>query len=307
MSAHVDLTERAPARLCAWLAPVIFLLAGCGTPGHPTEHGASLLPGTEGVEARSLDMVSLSPAGTLLLVPLAAGGSDHEAAPADREVEAALVAGLGRSVLYDLVTGVVRPTRVDEAALTPLAVERPELFLGETCWSVAGDVVYLGRTRRDALALAVGDAEPEWRLVKFTERDAPDCPPPPARGEQLLGRHGRFVVERAADGGIRVRASRSPERVLLEYGGTLLGPDTGISDVLAAPDGQRLAIVLSRGLGSFAGPLELLVISVVAGEPSVLPLGGPAYKIRWTPDGRALLVVSRLPDSAELAVYRWQP
>lgn len=295
---------RAPARFRVSLVLVVLLTVDCGAPGHPTEHGASLLRGTEGVEARSVDMVSVSPAGTLLLVPLAVRGLDHEPMPSDRDVESDLIAGLGRTVLYELTADSVRPTRADEAALTALAGERPELFLGEACWSVAGDVVYLGRTDRDALALAVGDTEPEWRLVKFTGEDVPDCPPPPARGEQLLGPHGRFVVERAADGGIRVRAGGSPERVLLDYEGTLLRPDTDVSDVVAAPDGQRLAIVLSRGSGSFAGPPELFVISVVSGEPSVLPLGGPAYKVLWTPDGRALLVVSKLRDSAELAIYR---
>ena len=244
-------------------------------------------------------MFSLSPDGTLLLVPLAASQSDPGAAQAD--TPASLVAGLGRTVLYELGTGAVRSTRVNERALAPIAERRPDLFLAAACWSADGDSVHLGGGDGEALALAVGNPQPEWRVVAD---GAGECPRSGRRGEQLLGRHGPFVVERSA-GGLRVRAAAEPQWILLEYEGRLMSPDVTVADLALSPDGGRLAIVLARGQGSFSGPSELFVISVAAREPAARSLGGPAFDVRWTPNGASLLAGSRLPGSADHAIYRW--
>jgi hypothetical protein len=102
-----------------------------------------------------------------------------------------------------------------------------------------------------------------------------------------------------------VRAGAARDRILLDYEGTLLSPNVRIDDVAVAPDVKRLAIVLSR-VGDFLwGVSELFVISLVDGDPIARSLGGPAYDVSWTPNGAALLAVSKLPGTADTAIYRW--
>ena len=253
--------------------------------------------------------MSLSPAGDLLLFSLS------PSAPADgdealdrlhgRSASDDAIDVLASYVIHVLATGeLIRPA-VDRQVFERLAEERTDLFFGRPCWSPAGDSVYLGSSPDSAIALPVAGPTPEWVLAKRTAEASGACQELPSRGEQLLGDHGDFLIERSSGGSIVVRDRNPPRRVLLDRDGTLARPHVTLAEVAVAPGGQRLAVILSQGRGSFTGPLELWLVSRVDGDVAARRMGGPVYGVTWTSSGTQLLGASRIQGMRQLAIYRW--
>lgn len=297
---------------CAGACLLIFSTLGCRNPEHPSERGAHLLPQTEGLELRSDALFSLSPSGGLVLFtrsPSAPGAREgvDDRTPDTVSYARSLVQTLARSVLYE-VTGRSRSIDVDASTFGPVAEVQPEAFLGPICWTASGDTAYIAGSGPDALAVAVDEPRPAWRLVRFEEATRQRrCPEPAPRGQQLFGDHGPFVIEWVASRrSIQVRDRTSPRRILLRHRGTLLRPDVGLAEVILAPGGNRLAIVVSRGLGSFTGTPELILISRATLDSEPILLGGPVYRVHWAPDGSGIIAASTLPRGIMLAIYRWQ-
>jgi hypothetical protein len=261
-----------------------------------SEGGAERIEATAGVGSAVLDDFAVSPAGDRVLFARASQLAAAEAAPDD------LLGALEGFAIMDLPGGRLRSVDVDEG-LGEVVGARPGLTVGPLCWSETGDTVYLGTSAGPAIAVDAAAPEPEWRL---TERAAPPdpiaCPVGALWWRALRGEVGRFVVG-DEDGRVRVE-SRENGRLLFEYEGVLTAPDAYLQDVRLAPGGDRLAVVVSRGLGSFSGAAELFVVSMGDRDPPPRSLGGPVFNVRWA--GRdALFSVSALDGGPERAIYFW--
>jgi hypothetical protein len=195
---------------------------------------------------------------------------------------------------------------VDAGALRDAVEARPALLLGSLCWTDAGDVVRLGVDAGPSVELHINAPTLEWRLgASASPPDPATCPPWQATGPELLESTGRFRVERRGRS-VHVVDRAAPERVLLDYGGSWLARDTYVRDVRLAPGGRYLAVVLSRGTGSFTGPGELFVLSREPGEPATRSLGGPVFQVRWSRRGDELFAMAATgAGGQQRAIHRW--
>jgi hypothetical protein len=275
---------------------VSLLAAACYAPPSVSEEGAERIEATAGVGSAVLDDFAVSPSGDRILF------ARESQRPVAEEALDDLLGALGRFAILDRPGGRLRSVGVDEG-LGPVVGERQGLAVGPLCWPETGDTVYLGISAGPAIAVDAAAPDPEWRLMaRAAPPDAVGCPVGALWWRALQGEVGRFVVE-DVDGRVRVE-SREDGRLLFEYGGVLTAPDAYLQDVRLAPGGDRLAVVVSRGLGSFSGAAELFVVSMADGDPPRRSLGGPVFHVRWA--GRdALFAVSTLDGGPERAIYYW--
>ena len=279
--------------------PATLLMLACSTPPHVEERGARRIAGTEGVGGILVDVYSVSPSGSLILY------SRESATGAARDPSDVLspLHGFG---LLDRATGEVRDVGVNASSLQETADRRSDLLLGSLCWSETEDAVRLGLSAGPNAVLDLNASTLEWRLgIRPSPPDPVTCPPWRVTGAQLLENTGRFLIE-TRDRAIRVIDRDDRDHMLLDYRGSFFARDTYVSDVRLAPDGQRIAVVVSRGTGSFTGASELYVLSLVDGEPESRSLGGPVFHVRWSRRGDELFAVSATSESGgQRAIYRW--
>jgi hypothetical protein len=272
----------------------------CSAPPSVQDRGAEKVAGTEGVAGAVLDAYAVSPSGNLILF----SREDSTALPAAEALDADLQPLHGFYIL-DRRTGDLRPVGVDTPSLRAAAAARSDLLLGSPCWSNEEDAVRLGVRAGPSVVLNVTESPLDWRMGdRPTAPDSLTCPPWRPHGSDLLEGTGAFLIE-TTDRTIRVTVRGDPDRVLLDYAGTQLAPNTYLNDVRPAPVGQRIAVVVSRGLGSFTGASELFVLSIEEGESASRSLGGPVFDVRWSRDGRELFAVSNDPPGRGRAIFRW--
>jgi hypothetical protein len=286
-------------RIVPGLVVSAVLLAGCALPP-VAERGAEPIAGTVGVGGMLLDASAVSPSGRLLLFARASQGEQAAASGADD------LAPLYGFALLERATGRLREVGVDEGTLRGAVEKRPALLLGSLCWTDAEDAVRLGVDAGPTVVLDLQASMLEWRLG--TSASPPDpaiCPPWQVTGQELLEGTGPFRVD-ALDRSVRVVGRAAPDRPLLDYRGTWLARDTYVRDVRLSPGGRRLAVVLSRGTGSFTGAAGLFVLSREPGEPETRSLGGPVFQVRWSRRGDELFAIASTgAGEPERAIHRW--
>jgi hypothetical protein len=279
------------------IVPVAFLGAACHAPPSVAEQGAVLIVGTVGVGSVAQDAFAVSPSGEQILFAREnRSGVDAETVAVEQQPL------LGFAIL-DRRSGRVQAVGIEVEGLRSAVESDPGLVLGSLCWMENEQTVYLGTSVGPSISVRIGDAMPEWRLgTQGVGSDPVACPASTRWWQEPGGGISPFVVD---DRGGAVRVTRRRDgRVLFEYGGVLAAPDAYIHDALLAPDGNRIAIVVSRGLGSFTGPSELFVVSVAGSDPAHMALGGPVYNVRWSSTGE-LFAVSNLERSRERAIFVW--
>lgn len=276
----------------------VMLTAGCAAPPHVEERGAERIPGTEGVGGILQDVYAASPSGNLILFLRERGGPP---APED-----AALASLNGFTLLDRRTAEARAVGVNGSSLGEAVARRSDLLLGSLCWSDTDDAVRLGISAGPNVVLDLNASTLEWRLgVRPSPPDPAVCPPFRVTGRQLLEGTGRFIIE-SGNGVIRVIDREASDQLLLDYRGSTLERDVYLNDVRLAPGGRRIAIVVSRGTGSFTGATELYVLSAVSGEPASRSLGGPVFHVRWSRAGDELFAVADTRDAGpQRAIYSW--
>jgi hypothetical protein len=280
------------------LAAVVAL--GCAAPPHVTERGAERIAGTEGVGGMLLDAYAVSPSGRLLLFARARPGEETAAGGSD------VLAPLYGFTLLERATGRRRDVGVDPG-LREAVESRPDLLLGSLCWAGAEDGVHLWVDAGPSVELDLNAPTLQWRLgASASPPDPVDCPPWQVTGQELLEGTGPFRVDEL-DRSIRLVDRAAPDRPLLDYRGAWLARDPYLRDVRLAPGGRRLAVVLSRGTGSFIGAAELFVLSREPGEPGTRSLGGPAFQVRWSRQGDELFAIASTgAGERERAIHRWR-
>jgi hypothetical protein len=144
-------------------------------------------------------------------------------------------------------------------------------------------------------------------LTKLPEARSSACRPDLVAGPGSAGRArsrvGRFRVERPDGKALRVRHAESSQ-VLFEVRPEGANTQVTVSDARLSPGGDRLAIVYSRGLGSFTGKAHAAVVSTRADDAPARPLGSGVLIVDWL-DQRRLVGYARPDGRREYALFTW--
>lgn len=279
------------------LLALVLLLVGCGNEPDLLAFGARELPGTTDADYLTARPFSVAPDASMLIYATRL--------PAEQPVEDDFEFDRGRLASFrilDLDSGsevtlpALPPEHHEHLALHGLLHEAP-------CWH-ADSRTLLFRTRtRSYLRFGPLYAEPGWSLASSAPAGLD-----PACGERsgpFIGSRpvGRFRVERPDGKALRVRHAASAD-VLFEVHPDGAATQVTISDAKLSPNGEALAVVYSRGVGSFTGKAHAAVVSARAKDPPVRQLGSGVLILDWL-DERRLIGYARPDGRRDYALFTW--
>jgi hypothetical protein len=255
------------------LVACLLLTAGCGNDPDLLAFGARELPGTVDADYLTARPFSVSPDASMLVfaTPLVPEQHDGEVLEFDR-------GRLESFRILDLETG----SKTAFPTLPPThseMLERYGLLHEAPCWNADSHTLLFRTRSRSYLKLGPLHADPTWSLV----REAPAGLDP-----ECGKRSAPFIGSRAV-GRFRVEGANT---------------QVTVSDARLSPGGDRLAIVYSRGLGSFTGKAHAAVVSTRADDAPARPLGSGVLIVDWL-DQRRLVGYARPDGRREYALFTW--
>ncbi len=279
------------------LVACLLLTAGCGNDPDLLAFGARELPGTVDADYLTARPFSVSPDASMLVfaTPLVPEQHDGEVLEFDR-------GRLESFRILDLETG----SKTAFPTLPPThseMLERYGLLHEAPCWNADSHTLLFRTRSRSYLKLGPLHADPTWSLVREAPAGLdPECG---KRSAPFIGSRavGRFRVERPDGKALRVRHAES-SKVLFEVRPEGANTQVTVSDARLSPGGDRLAIVYSRGLGSFTGKAHAAVVSTRADDAPARPLGSGVLIVDWL-DQRRLVGYARPDGRREYALFTW--
>jgi hypothetical protein len=288
---------RIPTRTRLGLLAALWLLAGCGSEPDLLAFGARELPGTAEADYLTARPFSAAPDASMLVFATRL--------PAREESDDLLAFDRSRLASFrilDLDTGsklalpALPPERLRDLELHGLLHEAP-------CWH-ADSRTLLFRTRtRSYLRFGPLYADPAWSLARRAPAGLD-----PACGERsgpFIGTRvvGRFSIERPEGKALRIRHTDAPG-VLFEVQPDGAATQVTVSDAKLSPSGDALAVVYSKGVGSFTGKAHAAVVSVREATSPARPLGSGVLILDWL-DERRLVGYARPDGRRNHALFSW--